>query len=73
MSLLYLSNADVEFVEKIEKLTWSSYITTKSLPNIRQIELINKREFVIIVLDIHSETFIIHISALEVTKSIYPS
>ena len=61
---LSLSNANVEFV-KLGKLTWRSYIAAEALPNTSQIKLINKREFAVAALDKNSETFVVHIAALE--------
>ncbi len=66
-----LSNADVEFVE-LGKLTWRIYIAAEALPTTSWVELIDKREFARAALDKNSETFVIHVSALEAT-TIYPS
>lgn len=45
MLFLTLSNADVQFVEW--KLTWRLYTPAKALPTIKQVELINKKEFTV--------------------------
>ncbi len=66
MSFLSLSNVNVEFA-KLGKLTWRFYNTIKALPITSQIELINKKEFAKVALDKNLETFIVHVSALEVT------
>lgn len=42
MLFLSLSNADIKFVEKSEKLTLRSYNTVEVLPTIRRVELIDK-------------------------------
>ncbi len=57
-----------------EKLTWRSYTIAEALPTTSRVELIDKREFVKAALDKNSETFVVHVSALEATEnSIYPS
>ncbi len=67
---LALSNADFQF--SAEKLTWRTYTAAKALPTTSRVELIDKREFARAALDKKSETFVIHISALEAT-TIHPS
>ncbi len=49
-----------------EKLTWKSYTIAKTLPTTGRLKLIDKREFTKVVLDQNSETFVIHVVALEV-------
>lgn len=72
MSFLALSNTNVEFIE-LGKFICRSYITIETLLIINRIKLINKKEFAKAVLDENLETFIIHISALEVIEnSIHP-
>ena len=44
MPFLILSNADIQFPEK--KLTFKFYTTAKALSITKQVELINKKEFV---------------------------
>ena len=57
---LKISNADMLFDEKT--LTWKTYITNKALFTIKQIQIINKNDFVIAALDADSETFVVHIA-----------
>ena len=72
MPFLTLSNADVQFVEK--ELTWRSYTTVEALPTIKRVELINKKEFAIAVLDENSKTFVVHVASLSSTAlNVYPS
>ncbi len=72
LPFLALSNADFQF--GAEKLTWRSYTTAEALPTTSRVELIDKREFAKAALDENSETFVVHISALDVAKpSIHPS
>ena len=73
MPFLALSNADIQFPKK--KLTWKSYTTIEALPNTKQVESIDKKEFAKAALDTESETFVMHVSALEAPLSglsIYP-
>ena len=69
MPFLTLSNADIQFVEK--KLTWRSYTTAKALLTIKWIELIDKKEFAKVALDENSETFVIHVTSLNLVPKIH--
>ena len=60
MPFLKISNADVSFGEKT--LTWKTYITNEALPTTKQVQIVDSKEFVIVALDINSETFVIHIA-----------
>ncbi len=66
MPFLSLSNANVEFAE-LEKLTWRTYTAAEAIPTTRRVKLINKREFTRAALDENSETFVVHVLALEAT------
>ena len=70
MPFLTLSNVNVQFVEK--ELTWRSYTTAEALPTIKQVELIDKKEFAKAALDKNSETFVVHIASLSLVPGIYP-
>ncbi len=63
MPFLALSNVNFQF--NAEKLTWRTYTTAKALPITSWVKLIDKREFVRAALDKNSETFVVHVSALE--------
>ena len=63
MPFLTLSNADVSFLER--ELTWKSYTVDEVLSTIKQVELIDKKEFAKAALDAESETFVVHVAALE--------
>ena len=67
MPFLTLSNANIQFAEK--ELTWRSYTAAKALPTTKRIELIDKKEFAKAMLDAKSETFMVHVSALEAPLS----
>ncbi len=67
MPFLSLSNADVKFAE-LEKLIWRLYMVIEALLITNQMELIDKREFAKAVMDKNSETFVVHISALDVAE-----
>lgn len=66
ISFLSFSNVDIKFVEWPKKLTWRSYTITRILLITSKIELTNKKKVIIIPLDKNLETFIIHISVLEI-------
>ena len=68
---LALSNANVEFVE-VGKLTWRLYTAVEALPTKNRVELIDKRKFAKTVLDKDSETFMVHVAALEAETLIHP-
>ena len=63
MSFLKISNANVAFNEGT--LTWKSYTTNEALPTTERVQLINPKEFVIIALDVNSETFVVHVAIQE--------
>lgn len=63
MPFLTLSNADIQFAEK--ELTWRSYTTEEALPITQRVEFIDKKEFARAALDGKSETFVVHVAALE--------
>ena len=63
MPFLTLSNADVSFSER--ELTWKSYTVDEALPTAKRVELIDKKEFAKAALDTESETFVVHVAALE--------
>ena len=67
MLFLTLSNADIQFVEK--DFIWRSNTAAKALPTTKQLELIDKKEFAKAALDAESETFMMHVSALEAPLS----
>ena len=63
MPFLSFSNADVQF--DTENFTWRTYSIAEALPTTRQVELIDKHEISRAALDKNSETFIVHVAALE--------
>ena len=60
---LAFSNANIQFAEK--ELTWSSYTAAEALLITKRVELIDKKEFAKAALDEESETFVVHVAALE--------
>ena len=68
MSFLTLSIADMLFLER--ELIWKSYTTAKALLTIKQIEFINKKEFVKVAFDKNSKTFVMYIAVLEILLSV---
>ena len=63
MLFLIFGNANIQFAEK--KLTWRSYIATEALSTIKWVKVIDKKEFAKTALDKKSETFMVHVAALE--------
>ena len=70
---LTMSNTDVDF--QAWNLQWRSYTTGDVFSTTRRVELIKKKEFTAVVLDLEYETFVVHITALNVNPSneIHPS
>ena len=66
MLFLKISNADVVFGKKI--LTWKTYTTNEALPTTKQVQIIDKKDFVIAVLDADSEMFVMHMAIREREK-----
>ena len=62
MPFLSLSNADFQFGAR--EFNWRSYTTAEALPTARRVELIDKHEFARTALDENSETFVVHVAAL---------
>ena len=71
MFFLKLSNANVSFDEKI--LTWRTYTTNKTLLTIKHVQIIDKKNFVIAVLDANSKTFVVHMTIREQEKMLVHS
>ena len=69
MLFLTFNNANVQFAKK--ELTWRIYTTKKSLSIIRQVELIDQKEFAKAILDENIEAFVVHVSSLELRMTIY--
>lgn len=63
MFFLIFSNADIKFLKN--KLILKFYITVEILPSIKQVELINEKKFVKVVLDKNSKIFVMQIVTLE--------
>ena len=63
MPFLKISNADVSFGEGT--LTWKTYTTNEALPTTEQVQIVDPKEFVIVALDVDSETFVVHVAIRE--------
>ena len=55
---LKISNADVLFGKKT--LTWRTYTTNKVLSTTKRVQIVDPKEFVIVVLNVNSKTFVVH-------------
>ncbi len=64
MPFLTMSNSDVDF--QARDLQWSSYTTGEVLSTTRRVELIGKKEFAAVALDLEHEAFVVHVAALSV-------
>ena len=60
MPFLKLSNVDMSFDKRI--FTWRTYITNKALPTTKQVQIINKKDFVIAALDANSKMFMVYVA-----------
>lgn len=65
---LSFSNANFEFDAK--KFTWRLYTTIDALSTVIRVELINKHEFVEVVVDENSDIFVIYVVVLTAPKSV---
>ena len=63
MRFFTLSDADIDFPKR--KLQWKSYTIKKTLSTIKQVKLVRKKEFVVAVLDLGYESFIVYVASLE--------
>ena len=63
MLFLKISNANMAFDEGT--LTWMSYTTNKVLPTTKQVQLVDPKKFVIVALNVDSETFVVAIGERE--------
>lgn len=66
LEMFFLSFSNVNIYFDTKKLIWKTYITTKAMPIARQVEQINKHNFVKVALDENSETFVVFVITLEV-------
>ena len=62
MSFLTLSSADIDFLG--QKLWWRTYTIKKAPPTIRRIDLMGKKKFVAIMLDLEYEIYIVHVGSV---------
>ena len=66
MLFLKISNADMSFGEKT--LIQKSYTINKTLSTIKQVQIVDSKEFIIAALDVGSETFVVHVTIQEQEK-----
>ena len=53
----------MSFDEKL--FTWKFYITNKILPIIKQVQIVDLKEFIIAALDVNNKIFMIHVAIHE--------
>ena len=72
MRFLILNNVNIWFAER--ELVWRTYSIAKASFITRKMEIIDKKEFTIAVLNEDNKTFIMHMTALSIIDSnVYPS
>lgn len=64
MPFFSFNNVNLQFSTK--KLIWRTYIAAEAILIVKQVKLIDKHKFVKAVLDENPETFVMHITILEV-------
>ena len=60
MSCLKISNMVILFGEKT--LIWKFYTISKALSTIKQVQIVDLKEFVIAALDVNNKTFVMHVT-----------
>lgn len=70
MLFFNLNNLKIDFNDWKDK--WRLYIIVEVLPIIRQIELIRKKFFITLVLDLNNKTFVVYIIFLIYSDPVYP-
>lgn len=75
LGIFFQAFSNTNFQFDTEKLIWRSYTTAGALSTTSRVEHIDKRKFAQTALDKNSETFVIHVAALEILikMPIYPS
>ena len=63
MLFLKLSNVDMSFGERT--FMWRTYIFNEALPATEQVQIIDKKDFIIVALDANSKTFVVHVAIRE--------
>lgn len=66
MLFLIVSNIKVNFNNR--KLWWGLYTIVKTLLITKQVELVGKKKFVVVVLDLENEIFVVHIVFLAISN-----
>ena len=70
MLFLTLSGADIDFLS--QELRWRTYTTKEVLPTTRRVELVDKKEFAFAALNPEHETYVVHVTSLDVHPSREP-
>lgn len=63
MLFLKISNTNILFNK--ENLRWKSYTINKTLLTTKQVQIIKKKDFVIVELDINRKTFVLYVGIQE--------
>ena len=62
LRMLFLKISNIDILSGEKTLTWKFYITNKALPITKWVYLINIKEFIIVVLDVDSKIFVVHMA-----------
>lgn len=62
MLFISFSNVDVKFAKK--DLTWNLYSVSETLPTIKRVQLIDRKEFAAVALDLDKEAFVVQVACL---------
>ena len=66
-----LSNSNRRFAER--ELVWKTYSGAKALPMTWRVEIIDKKEFALAVLNEENKTFVVHIVAFSIDSNVHAS
>ena len=62
LGIPFLKSRNAEILFDEETLTWRTYIINKALSTIKQVQIIDKKDFVIVALDADSKMFIVYMT-----------
>ena len=63
MLFLILIGTDIDFLDR--ELWWRTFTTKKALPTIRHTELVGKKSFTTVALDLEYKTYVAHLGSVK--------
>lgn len=69
MPFLTFSNADIRFPEG--DLTWRTYTATDALPTTKRVQIIDRKEFAKVALDLNDEIFVVYVVTITSEMNIH--